>query len=78
MRLCWAQTMLPHIRKGTACRLMNINFLLNAASRMAKNDADVEVRRILGIAQLTELPEGEADLVFGPDSDLDESDTGET
>lgn len=76
VRLCWAITLLPHLRRMG--RLGQSHALVAAATRMAKNDSDPEVRRLISTAQLAELPEGwETATSGGPESDLDESDKGE-
>lgn len=74
VRLCWASTLLPHLRRmGRLGQTPGQNLaLIAAAAKMAKEDADPEVRRILSGAQIVEPPEG-ADLNLGPESDLDES-----
>mmetsp|Transcript_103591 Transcript_103591/g.195040 ORF Transcript_103591/g.195040 Transcript_103591/m.195040 type:complete len:994 (+) Transcript_103591:151-3132(+) len=75
VRLCWAITLLPHLRRMG--RLGQSHALVAAAARMAKVDSDPEVRRLISTAQLAELPEGWDTATTGPESDLDESDKGE-
>lgn len=75
VRLCWAITLLPHLRRMG--RLGQSHALIGAAAKMAKVDSCAEVRRVLSNAQLAELPEGWEATVAGPESDLDESDKGE-
>jgi len=74
VRLCWATTIHPHLRMN---RLGQSHAVLAAAHKMAREDSDKEVCRILANAPIAELPEG-ADVSLGPESDLDETGDGET
>eukprot|EP00928_Gymnodinium_smaydae_P020182 TRINITY_DN17804_c0_g1_i1.p1 TRINITY_DN17804_c0_g1~~TRINITY_DN17804_c0_g1_i1.p1 ORF type:complete len:1193 (-),score=320.17 TRINITY_DN17804_c0_g1_i1:168-3746(-) len=79
VRLCWAATMLPHIRR--VGRLSRCQTLIAAALKMTTDDTDVEVRRVLSGARITSVPDGADDGLVGGggfELDLDEPDKGES
>jgi len=79
VRLCWAVTMLPHVRRTG--RLGNNYAVVAAACRMAANDTDKEVRNALAGTHFAELAQTVDTSIAGSidmtESDQDESDQSE-
>mmetsp|Transcript_47858 Transcript_47858/g.86330 ORF Transcript_47858/g.86330 Transcript_47858/m.86330 type:complete len:899 (-) Transcript_47858:43-2739(-) len=79
VRLLWANTILPHLRK--VGRLGSDNLMIAAATRLqqasAKDNPDDEVARLLAGAQLPAVSPEELAALPGPESDLDDSDAGD-
>jgi len=72
VRLCWAYTVLPHIRK--AGRLVENLSIVSVASDMANTDDDPEVRRVLQEIRFDELSVLQASSVDSVvDVDFDEA-----
>jgi len=72
VRVLWVNSMLPHIRK--AGRLGQCELLVGAAKRMAADDKDEEVKRLLAVVPLADIGTEAADAVLAAESDLDDSD----
>lgn len=68
VRHCWACMVMPHLRK--AGRLVDRPAIVSVAVKLARTDADKEVRRVLEGIPLTELPDSwSTDSLGGTESD---------